>query len=588
MLGWLSEAKSLASRSSRASRSGSSANAGGRTLIATSRSSVVSTARQTSPIPPSPIFSTRRKWTRVRPGSSGTAADSSGRGNAKCLTGGRRPPTLRDSVSDGRAFRRPKRGGETKMIVRGHRVHLVVAIALALVTSVSAADKPPAGKPAWSAETKSDLGRLGIGAGAKVVYARDDKKLVGLSTADGSVKYQRDLPGFDGAGYWGQLDDTTYVYSTSKEVIGIDLETGKDRWHASPGEGIKANTWQAPTAGNPKALLLAYSKGVSVWDINQGKVLWSAAEPLDEDMSPCIWADAKSTDTGVLMFLPKRTVFVGPSGKELWSAPEPGNKRRGGEDVRLDAVNSYGRLLIVYTSKQVVLLNNVTGEVIASQTFPSAEAAADVEAFVLGSRAAGAPLLMTLGGRVIVADPKEGKLLGRTPENSILGQMAGGVPHGDGEYAVLTIVRGKDKTPNVGLHLYRVNVAAGEAKWHAYDGATIDTSQVMQNVVGEKVNGPYFLEKANGILLASEGKGVRLYNWDDGKQRWSLDENLPNSFTVKMYWGSNSFSILRSMVQNKIYVSTNPPPVEGDGVVYVGSEDEVLAIDTAGGQLKWK
>ena len=60
MFVWLSEASTLASRSKRASRSASAAKPSGRTLIATSRSSVVSTAFQTTPIPPSPIFSTMR------------------------------------------------------------------------------------------------------------------------------------------------------------------------------------------------------------------------------------------------------------------------------------------------------------------------------------------------------------------------------------------------------------------------------------------------------------------------------------------------------------------------------------------------
>jgi hypothetical protein len=58
--GWLSEASTRASRSNRAIRSGSLANSVGSTLMATSRPSVVSVARQTTPIPPSPIFSTRR------------------------------------------------------------------------------------------------------------------------------------------------------------------------------------------------------------------------------------------------------------------------------------------------------------------------------------------------------------------------------------------------------------------------------------------------------------------------------------------------------------------------------------------------
>ena len=45
MAGWLSEASTLASRSNRASRSGSEAKASGRSLSATSRPSLVSVAR---------------------------------------------------------------------------------------------------------------------------------------------------------------------------------------------------------------------------------------------------------------------------------------------------------------------------------------------------------------------------------------------------------------------------------------------------------------------------------------------------------------------------------------------------------------
>jgi outer membrane protein assembly factor BamB len=308
---------------------------------------------------------------------------------------------------------------------------------------------------------------------------------------------------------------------------------------------------------------------------------------LDGEIDPCVWENSSIADSGLLLFLPHRTVFVGQGGKELWSAPEPGNKRRGGRDVILHAMSSYGRLLVVYTAKQVVLLNNVTGEVLASQTFPSDEAAADVEPVVLPSNDGTAPLLITLGGRLIVADPKEGKLLGRTPENSILGQMADGVPHGTNEYLVMTAVRGNDKTPNVGLHLYRVDLAAGEVKWHAYNGGTIDTRQVMRNVIGEKVTGPFLLEKADGVFLATDEKGVRLYNWEDGKERWALDENLPNSYTIKLVWGNNSFAAIRSLVQNRIYVSTNPAPVEDAGTIYAAGSDQVFAIDAATGKVKW-
>ena len=49
MLGWFSEARTLASRSKRARRSGSAMNGSGNTLIATSRPSLVSSARYTLP-----------------------------------------------------------------------------------------------------------------------------------------------------------------------------------------------------------------------------------------------------------------------------------------------------------------------------------------------------------------------------------------------------------------------------------------------------------------------------------------------------------------------------------------------------------
>ncbi len=52
MFGWFSDASTLASRSKRARRSASAAKASGKTLMATSRSSVVSRARYTSPMPP--------------------------------------------------------------------------------------------------------------------------------------------------------------------------------------------------------------------------------------------------------------------------------------------------------------------------------------------------------------------------------------------------------------------------------------------------------------------------------------------------------------------------------------------------------
>src|SRR5688572_15660384 len=54
MFGWFSAAAARASCSNRASRSGSAADAVGRTLIATSRPSRESRARYTSPMPPAP------------------------------------------------------------------------------------------------------------------------------------------------------------------------------------------------------------------------------------------------------------------------------------------------------------------------------------------------------------------------------------------------------------------------------------------------------------------------------------------------------------------------------------------------------
>ena len=56
MLGWEKAARARASSSKRARRSGSAAKLAGSTFRATSRPSLVSWARQTSPIPPAPSF----------------------------------------------------------------------------------------------------------------------------------------------------------------------------------------------------------------------------------------------------------------------------------------------------------------------------------------------------------------------------------------------------------------------------------------------------------------------------------------------------------------------------------------------------
>src|SRR6187397_66910 len=71
MLGWFSDARVLASRSNRARRSASCANASGSTLIATSRPRFLSVARYTSPIPPAPSGTPMVYAPRRVPGVSG-------------------------------------------------------------------------------------------------------------------------------------------------------------------------------------------------------------------------------------------------------------------------------------------------------------------------------------------------------------------------------------------------------------------------------------------------------------------------------------------------------------------------------------
>src|SRR5450759_1535827 len=67
MLGWFRAEAARASCSKRWRRSGSAAVAAGSTLIATSRPSLASVARYTSPIPPAPIEAVMRYWARLRP-----------------------------------------------------------------------------------------------------------------------------------------------------------------------------------------------------------------------------------------------------------------------------------------------------------------------------------------------------------------------------------------------------------------------------------------------------------------------------------------------------------------------------------------
>src|SRR5450759_2836855 len=66
-LGWFKAEAARASCSKRWRRSGSAAVEAGSTLIATSRPSLASVARYTSPIPPAPIEAVMRYWARLRP-----------------------------------------------------------------------------------------------------------------------------------------------------------------------------------------------------------------------------------------------------------------------------------------------------------------------------------------------------------------------------------------------------------------------------------------------------------------------------------------------------------------------------------------
>jgi outer membrane protein assembly factor BamB len=42
------------------------------------------------------------------------------------------------------------------------------------------------------------------------------------------------------------------------------------------------------------------------------------------------------------------------------------------------------------------------------------------------------------------------------------------------------------------------------------------------------------------------------------------------------------------MLKNRVYVPTNPTPVEANGAVFVASDDKVFSIDAASGALKWQ
>jgi hypothetical protein len=68
MLGCDSAATAFASRSNRTRASGSAARCAGSTLTATSRLSLVSRARYTSPMPPAPMATEISYWPKRRPG----------------------------------------------------------------------------------------------------------------------------------------------------------------------------------------------------------------------------------------------------------------------------------------------------------------------------------------------------------------------------------------------------------------------------------------------------------------------------------------------------------------------------------------
>src|SRR5262245_18033627 len=100
MRGWLSDASTCASRVKRAKRSGSRANWVGRTLTATSRCSLVSRARYTSPIPPAPMGARISYEPRRVPAGKAMRGEDAPivAGCARCRRGGRSSTGARRAV----------------------------------------------------------------------------------------------------------------------------------------------------------------------------------------------------------------------------------------------------------------------------------------------------------------------------------------------------------------------------------------------------------------------------------------------------------------------------------------------------------
>src|SRR5580658_2393392 len=115
MFGWFNEATARASRSKRARRSSRLAICSGNTLTATVRSSLVSRARYTSPMPPAPMGARISYGPTLSPGRSGIKQFN------KCTRSGNRPshPAGRSPAVNSRQRVAPLQAGESREVAIG-------------------------------------------------------------------------------------------------------------------------------------------------------------------------------------------------------------------------------------------------------------------------------------------------------------------------------------------------------------------------------------------------------------------------------------------------------------------------------------
>jgi outer membrane protein assembly factor BamB len=378
---------------------------------------------------------------------------------------------------------------------------------LAMAGGLQAGDDHPKATPVWTLKTKKNITNVAEVLGGSALFARDGDYAMVVNVSDGSIRWEKKLDGFNDKGVNGVWNDNEFVYSTKKEIVGINLVDGSEKYRRPAKKDVDVSE-SVGTLRTKTGVLVLYKKSTVFYDLD-GNDLWVRN---DQNMTV---DDYKVFENGNIMAFYAKSVHMidCKSGTSLWSRSDQG--------FRPDDYHQLtsGNFLAFY-SKDVQLIDFTSGRTLYSAGDESHKDLAYVWARGGGDHA---PVALLLKKKSVLINGITGQELWSTP-------VAGNKDRGNPKKGLACATfMGKAAVYFLDRQVTCVNSATGQENWKetVKDNDEIEEAEAFEITNTEDGSSMGGLIVINGAALRFNAEGVKQWRTADQTFRGQVCKLIP-------------------------------------------------------------